>query len=141
MSTVISPPRVTGAMLVGCTEARDLAQAVQATIHGEKDGVSPQDRKVWDQEGSAAPRARNDVLCPEDADFAGLRMTAPLDPFQQSLDRHPTAVSKHSQNQIAEAQVMKQEPIMISPGLVHPITPLQNCSSYRNTNQRVYTIS
>ncbi|KAJ1156500.1 hypothetical protein NDU88_009219 [Pleurodeles waltl] len=67
---MISPPRVTGAMLVSCTEVSKPAQAVQAILHGEKDGASPKDRKGAGQEGSAAPQARNDVLSPEDADFA-----------------------------------------------------------------------
>ncbi|KAJ1193330.1 hypothetical protein NDU88_002628 [Pleurodeles waltl] len=52
--------RSTGTMLVSCTEASEPAQAVQATIHGEMDGASPQDQKGSDLESSAALRARNE---------------------------------------------------------------------------------
>ncbi|KAJ1083093.1 hypothetical protein NDU88_003253 [Pleurodeles waltl] len=73
--------RVTGAMSVGFTEARERAQAVQATGYVEKDGEFPQYPKGSDKEGSAAPRAFNYVLCLEDADFVGLSVSALLRPF------------------------------------------------------------
>ncbi|KAJ1082100.1 hypothetical protein NDU88_002270 [Pleurodeles waltl] len=76
-------------MSVGCIEASQPAQTEQATVYGEKNGSSLQDPKGSDKEGLAAPLAFNNVLCPEDADFVGLSVTAPSGPFLHSPGRRP----------------------------------------------------